>query len=85
MWAKDYPLARVDVNVEPLYSASVTRREDSLPRCKSSKVGGGGGGGRLGAVGGIREDRGWQKWSEVEGKIEDAARGKRTSRTNGRC
>lgn len=36
--ARDYPLARVDVNVEPLYSASVTRRGDSLPRRKSSEV-----------------------------------------------
>lgn len=36
--AGDYPLARVDVNVEPLYSASVTRRGDSLPRRKSSEV-----------------------------------------------
>lgn len=48
--AGDYPLARVDVNVEPLYSASVTRRGDSLPRRKSSEVrerrtGGGMGGG----------------------------------------
>lgn len=48
--AGDYPLARVDVNVEPLYSASVTRRGDSLPRRKSSEVRerrtGGGDGGR---------------------------------------
>lgn len=55
--AGDYPLARVDVNVEPLYSASVTRRGDSLPRRKSSEVrerrtGGGDGGGERERVGG---------------------------------
>lgn len=31
----DYSLGRVGVNVEPLYSALVTRRGDSLPRRKS--------------------------------------------------
>lgn len=50
--AGDYPLARVDVNVEPLYSASVTRRGDSLPRRKSSEVRE-----RRGDGGGERESR----------------------------
>lgn len=54
--AGDYSLARVDVNVEPLYSASVTRRGDSLPRRKSSEVrerrGDGGARERVGGGGG---------------------------------
>lgn len=76
--AGDYPLARVDVNVEPLYSASVTRRGDSLPRRKSSEVGEcriamrsrRRRRGSRGAVGGIREDRGWRRWFDKDRSIE---------------
>lgn len=97
--AGDYPLARVDVNVEPLYSASVTRRGDSLPRRKSSevrerrrgdggeRVGGDGGGGGESRCGrwNKRGQRLVERWLDEDGRIEADPRARRTPRTNGRC
>lgn len=38
-----------------------------------------------GAVGGIREDRGWLRWLDEDTRIEADPRARRTPRTNGRC
>lgn len=94
--AGDYPLARVDVNVEPLYSASVTRRGDSLPRRKSSEVrerrgDGGGARERVGGGGGGESrcgrwnKRGQRLVEDEDGCTEADPRARRTPRTNGRC
>lgn len=93
--AGDYPLARVDVNVEPLYSASVTRRGDSLPRRKSSEVrerrGDGGARERVGGGGGGESrcgrwnKRGQRLVEDEDGCTEADPRARRTPRTNGRC